>query len=165
MVDDWERRWYGEPRFNYELVRSYEEAVFALREHGEGAKALAGGQSLVPLMNLRLLRPSALIDLNGIVAVAPRVEAGRLVALGHDALLPGALLGTGPMPGSVAGFGDCPRRKRAGSQSGHARRCSRTRPSDVRARRRRVGARRRDSRLRPGRTPRRSTRRSSSSGT
>ena len=79
VLDDWERRWYGEPRFKYELVRSYEEAVFALREHGEGAKALAGGQSLVPLMNLRLLRPSALIDLNGIAAVAPRVEGGRLL--------------------------------------------------------------------------------------
>lgn len=78
VLDDWERRWYGEPRFKYELVRSYEEAVFALREHGEGAKALAGGQSLVPLMNLRVLRPSALIDLNGIVAIAPQVEGGRL---------------------------------------------------------------------------------------
>jgi CO/xanthine dehydrogenase FAD-binding subunit len=78
VLDDWERRWYGEPRFKYELVRSYEEAVFALREHGEGAKALAGGQSLVPLMNLRVLRPSALIDLNGIAAIAPQVEGGRL---------------------------------------------------------------------------------------
>ncbi|MGO9880406.1 MAG: FAD binding domain-containing protein [Acidimicrobiales bacterium] len=78
VLDDWERRWYGEPRFNYELVRSYEEAVFALREHGEGAKALAGGQSLVPLMNLRLLRPSALIDLNGIGASAPQLDGGRL---------------------------------------------------------------------------------------
>lgn len=78
VLDDWERHWYGEPRFNYELARSYEEAVFALREHGEGAKALAGGQSLVPLMNLRVLRPSALIDLNGIAAAAPRVEGGRL---------------------------------------------------------------------------------------
>ncbi len=47
-------------------------------EHGEGARALAGGQSLVPLMNLRVLRPAALIDLNGIPAVAPRVEGGRL---------------------------------------------------------------------------------------
>jgi CO/xanthine dehydrogenase FAD-binding subunit len=78
VLDDWERRWYGEPRFKYELVRSYEEAVFALREHGEGAKALAGGQSLVPLMNLRVLRPSALIDLNGITAIAPQVEGGQL---------------------------------------------------------------------------------------
>jgi CO/xanthine dehydrogenase FAD-binding subunit len=76
--DDWERRWYGEPRFKYQLVLSYEEAVFALGEHGEGARALAGGQSLVPLMNLRVLRPAALIDLNGIPAVAPRVEGGRL---------------------------------------------------------------------------------------
>jgi CO/xanthine dehydrogenase FAD-binding subunit len=78
VLDDWERRWYGAPRFTYEFVRSYEEAVCALREHGEGAKALAGGQSLVPLMNLRVLRPSALIDLNGIAAAAPRVEGGRL---------------------------------------------------------------------------------------
>jgi CO/xanthine dehydrogenase FAD-binding subunit len=79
VLDDWERRWYGEPRFKYELVRSYEEAVFALREHGAGAKALAGGQSLVPLMNLHVLRPSALIDLNGIAAIAPQVEGGRLL--------------------------------------------------------------------------------------
>jgi len=78
VLDDWERRWYGEPRFHYEFVRSYEEAVFALREHGEGAKALAGGQSLVPLMNLRVLRPSALIDLNGIAAVAPQLEGAWL---------------------------------------------------------------------------------------
>ena len=78
VLDDWERRWYGGPRFNYELARSYEEAVVALREHGTGAKVIAGGQSLVPLMNLRVLRPSALIDLNGIASVAPRVEDGRL---------------------------------------------------------------------------------------
>jgi CO/xanthine dehydrogenase FAD-binding subunit len=74
VADDWDRRWYGEPRFKYSLVRSYEEAVLALREHGEGAMALAGGQSLVPLINLRALRPSALVDLNGIAAAAPRLE-------------------------------------------------------------------------------------------
>jgi carbon-monoxide dehydrogenase medium subunit len=43
-----------------------EEALELLARHGGDAKPLAGGQSLVPSMNFRLARPSALIDLNGI---------------------------------------------------------------------------------------------------
>ncbi|MBO0727983.1 MAG: FAD binding domain-containing protein, partial [Acidimicrobiaceae bacterium] len=50
------------PPFEYFAPRSKDEALSLLAEHEE-AKVLAGGQSLVPLLALRLARPSALIDL------------------------------------------------------------------------------------------------------
>ena len=53
-------------QFAYVAVDSVEEAVGALREHGDEAKVLAGGQSLVPLMNMRLAQPTALVDINSI---------------------------------------------------------------------------------------------------
>lgn len=46
--------------------RSVDEALALLQAHGEDAKVLAGGQSLVPLMNFRLAQPRNLIDLNGV---------------------------------------------------------------------------------------------------
>jgi CO/xanthine dehydrogenase FAD-binding subunit len=50
--------------FAYVRAESVEHAVETLREHGDEAKALAGGQSLVPALNMRLARPSVLVDLN-----------------------------------------------------------------------------------------------------
>lgn len=50
--------------FRYVAARSVDEAVGLLAEHGPEAKVLAGGQSLVPLMNFRLVRPAWLVDLN-----------------------------------------------------------------------------------------------------
>jgi 2-furoyl-CoA dehydrogenase FAD binding subunit len=49
--------------FRYERPESVEEAVALLRGH-EDAKVLAGGQSLVPMLNMRLARPSVLVDIN-----------------------------------------------------------------------------------------------------
>lgn len=56
-------------RFEYVAARSVTEAVEALA-HAEEARVLAGGQSLVPLMNLRLARPSLLVDVNGVQALS-----------------------------------------------------------------------------------------------
>ena len=53
-------------RFDYAAAHDVAEAVALLRQHGDAAKLLAGGQSLVPMMNLRLARPGVLIDLNRI---------------------------------------------------------------------------------------------------
>lgn len=50
--------------FRYIRATSLEHATSALREHGGEAKILAGGQSLMPLLNFRMLRPTALIDIN-----------------------------------------------------------------------------------------------------
>jgi CO/xanthine dehydrogenase FAD-binding subunit len=54
------------PRFDYLAPTSLDEALALLAEHGEDAKVLAGGQSLVPLLNFRLVRPEHLVDLNEI---------------------------------------------------------------------------------------------------
>lgn len=51
------------PPFRYVRPGSIEEVLGLLAEHGDEAKVLAGGQSLVPLLNFRLARPSVLIDL------------------------------------------------------------------------------------------------------
>jgi len=53
-------------RFDYHAPSSAQEAVSLLAEHGDEARVLAGGQSLVPLMNMRLARPRVLVDINRI---------------------------------------------------------------------------------------------------
>jgi carbon-monoxide dehydrogenase medium subunit len=52
------------PAFEYVAAGSYEEAVRLLAENGDEAKVLAGGQSLMPMLNLRLAHPELLIDIN-----------------------------------------------------------------------------------------------------
>jgi carbon-monoxide dehydrogenase medium subunit len=52
--------------FEYYVPDSIEQAVDLLHEHGDSAKLLAGGQSLVPAMNFRVVQPGVLIDLNRI---------------------------------------------------------------------------------------------------
>ncbi len=54
------------PRFRYYVPHSVEEALAVLAEAAEEAKPLAGGQSLIPMLNMRLVRPSLLVDLNGL---------------------------------------------------------------------------------------------------
>jgi carbon-monoxide dehydrogenase medium subunit len=58
------------PVFEYTAVRSIDEAVAELGQHGDAAKLLAGGQSLVPLLNMRLAAPERLIDLNRVAELA-----------------------------------------------------------------------------------------------
>jgi aerobic carbon-monoxide dehydrogenase medium subunit len=52
------------PPFDYVRAESLEEALVALEEGGDDAKPIAGGQSLVPALTMRLVRPSVLVDLN-----------------------------------------------------------------------------------------------------
>ena len=54
------------PPFDYVRAGSVAEAVSALAEAGPDAKVLSGGQSLVALLNTRVIRPSVLVDLNGV---------------------------------------------------------------------------------------------------
>jgi aerobic carbon-monoxide dehydrogenase medium subunit len=53
-------------RFRYEAPRSLAEAIALLRDGGEDAKVMAGGQSLVPLMKLRFASPSLIVDINNV---------------------------------------------------------------------------------------------------
>ncbi len=71
-------------RFKYQAPHTVDEAVKQLAEAGIDGKALAGGQSLVPMMNFRLARPAVLVDLNGVADLSgmavheDRVELGAL---------------------------------------------------------------------------------------
>jgi aerobic carbon-monoxide dehydrogenase medium subunit len=55
--------------FEYHAPDSVDDVVALLAEHGDDAKPLAGGQSLVPLLSLRLTRFDHLVDLNGVAAL------------------------------------------------------------------------------------------------
>ena len=58
------------PKFEYFDPRTVDDALALLSTHGDEAKILAGGQSLVPILNFRLAKPRYLIDLNGIAELA-----------------------------------------------------------------------------------------------
>ena len=58
------------PPFDYRAPDTLEEALDLLAQFGDDGKALAGGQSLIPLLNFRLARPAVLIDLNKIAALS-----------------------------------------------------------------------------------------------
>ena len=65
--------------FDYHAPKTVPEAVDLLARYGKDARPLAGGQSLVPMLALRLARPSALIDLDRIPEVSGiRVADGML---------------------------------------------------------------------------------------
>lgn len=79
--DAW-RRWRSvkPPLFDYLAPASLDEALGLLADLGEGAKVLAGGQSLVPMLNFRLVRPQHLVDLNGVAELAGiREDDGHVV--------------------------------------------------------------------------------------
>lgn len=58
------------PEFDYHRPDSLRDAVALLGEHGERAKVLAGGQSVIPALSMGLVRPEVLIDIGGIAALA-----------------------------------------------------------------------------------------------
>ena len=66
--------------FEYDDPRTVDETLALLARHGDECKILAGGQSLVPLMNFRLARPGRLIDINGVDSLGHiKVDNGRLL--------------------------------------------------------------------------------------
>ena len=69
-------------KFDYHAPTSLDEAVALLQRYGGDAKILAGGQSLMPLLNFRLSRPAALVDLNRIASLAYIREENGQVRLG-----------------------------------------------------------------------------------
>jgi aerobic carbon-monoxide dehydrogenase medium subunit len=79
------------PSFDYVRPSTVDEAVAALAERGEDAKVLAGGQSLVPLLRLRLAYPSALVDLGRVAGMRGVRREGDYLVIGamttHDDVL------------------------------------------------------------------------------
>ncbi len=69
-------------RFDYARPESVEEALTLLAEHGDDGKVLAGGQSLVPMLNMRLARPAVVIDLNRLPGLDALVEDNGSIRVG-----------------------------------------------------------------------------------
>lgn len=96
--------------FRYLRAGSVEEAVDLLAQHGDEAKLLAGGQSLIPLMNLRLARPTVLIDVNRVdlthleagpegVRVGALTRHDQIRRASHEGSTIGVLARTAPLIG------------------------------------------------------------------
>ncbi|MFL5277224.1 MAG: FAD binding domain-containing protein, partial [Myxococcales bacterium] len=68
--------------FEYHAPSSIQEAIALLSRHGQDAKLLAGSQSLVPLMKLRLAQPAHVIDLRKIAALTGIQDQGGVLHVG-----------------------------------------------------------------------------------
>lgn len=68
--------------FNYEAPTTLGEALALLEQHGDEAKILAGGHSLLPMMKLRFAQPETLIDINNIPGLAYIKEEGGYLKIG-----------------------------------------------------------------------------------
>lgn len=75
-------------QFDYVAPQTVEEALAALAEHGDDAKVLAGGHSLLPILRLRMNSPEVIVDLGRIPALREVTEDGDTVVVGamatHD---------------------------------------------------------------------------------
>jgi carbon-monoxide dehydrogenase medium subunit len=84
------------PAFDYVRVTTVAEACESLAHHGPDARLIAGGQSLLPAMNLRLASPSVLIDIGrigGLDAIEARADVLRIGALArHETMLRDAVV-------------------------------------------------------------------------
>ncbi|HEX7165049.1 MAG TPA: xanthine dehydrogenase family protein subunit M [Trebonia sp.] len=90
------------PSFTYARATSVDEALALAAEHGEDAKYLAGGQSLLPLMKLRFAAPAVLIDLGRVTELSYVRDEGTYVAIGaltrhHDVATSELLLSDIPL--------------------------------------------------------------------
>lgn len=70
------------PLFEYEKPKTLDAALALLAQAGDGAKVLAGGQSLGPLLNLRMAQPELLVDVRGLPELLQARDEGDAVVLG-----------------------------------------------------------------------------------
>ncbi len=68
--------------FEYLKPKTVSEAIALLGQHGDDAKILSGGQSLIPMMKFRLARPGVLIDINGISGLSQITESDGYLRIG-----------------------------------------------------------------------------------
>jgi aerobic carbon-monoxide dehydrogenase medium subunit len=79
------------PSFDYVRPATVDDAVAALAEHGEDAKVLAGGQSLIPLLRLRLAAPTTLVDVGRLEELhGIRLDRGPEIGTGGGTVVIGA---------------------------------------------------------------------------
>jgi carbon-monoxide dehydrogenase medium subunit len=109
--------------FEYVRADSVDAAIAALQEHGDEAKVLAGGHSLLPLMKLRLATPSVLVDVGRITELSYIREEGDEIAIGgltrhHDVEHSEVLKANVGLLAHVAGFVGDPQVRHRGTLAG-----------------------------------------------
>jgi 2-furoyl-CoA dehydrogenase FAD binding subunit len=67
--------------FDYIRARDLSEALEALAQHGSDARIIAGGQSLLPMLNMRLAKPSVLVDIMGIAGLDQVRREGEMIVV------------------------------------------------------------------------------------
>ena len=82
-------------KFDYVAPATIEEALTALSEHGDDAKIIAGGQSLLPVLRMRLNAPEMVIDLGKIESLRGVRDDGDAIVIG--AMTPHAVVGSDPL--------------------------------------------------------------------
>ena len=110
-------------KFDYTRAASAEEAVSLLTQHGDDAKLLAGGHSLIPLMKLRLASPAVLIDVARLTDLSYIRDGGDHVAIGaltrhHDIEHSDVLQTDVPILAHVAGLVGDPQVRHRGTIGG-----------------------------------------------
>ncbi|MGB1631144.1 MAG: FAD binding domain-containing protein, partial [Acidimicrobiales bacterium] len=109
--------------FDYQVADSADAAIAALAEHGDDAKLLAGGHSLIPLMRFRLATPGVVVDIGRISDLSYINDGGDHVAIGamttHRAIETSELLATeAPLLRHVAGQVGDPQVRHRGTLGG-----------------------------------------------
>ncbi|MFQ5705500.1 MAG: FAD binding domain-containing protein [Gemmatimonadales bacterium] len=109
--------------FDYEVAKSVDHARLLLRQGGEDAKLIAGGHSLLPLMKLRLARPTLLIDLKNITDLSYVSESDDYIAIGaltrhHDVQQSDVLAEQCPILAHAAGLVGDPQVRHRGTIGG-----------------------------------------------
>ncbi|MGH9044825.1 MAG: FAD binding domain-containing protein [Acidimicrobiales bacterium] len=110
-------------QFDYIRAGSVSEAIAALVEHGDEAKLLAGGHSLIPLMKLRLATPAVLVDIGSLEELAYVRDQDGHLAIGamtrhHDLQHDPVILAHAPLLATVAGHIGDPQVRHRGTIGG-----------------------------------------------
>jgi aerobic carbon-monoxide dehydrogenase medium subunit len=69
-------------QFDYHAAATLEEAISLLQQYGDDAKVMAGGQSLIPLMKMRLAQPAHVVDINRISGLSDIIDDGNWLTIG-----------------------------------------------------------------------------------
>ena len=70
------------PPFDYHRAQTQDEAVNTLMEHGSDVRVMAGGQSLMAMLNMRLTQPKIILDISGIPELNYQTESSSFLSFG-----------------------------------------------------------------------------------
>ena len=107
------------PRFDYVRADDLGEVHALLAEHGSDARVVAGGQTLLPMLSMRLVRPKLVVDIMHLPALRTIAATGNEIRIGAGVRQAELLRGPGLLKIAAAGGGVAVGRSRANAQPRH----------------------------------------------